>query len=213
MADWLSEALAGTVEGALNRLLRLDPGSARRLAALEGRLVEIRLRAPALRLCLAGRGSSLQVELEPERAPDAVISGSALALLRSLNGPPGGRPLAGEIDIGGDAEVAGALQALLSELDIDWEEQLSRVVGDVVAHQAGNLVRGLRDWSIDGGRTLERDLADYLREEGRLLADPRAVEAFAAAVDALRADADRLGQRLERAQRLARQGGGTGGAR
>ena len=61
-----------------------------------------------------------------------------------------------------------AFSALLGELDIDWEEELSRYTGDVVAH---TLCSGARQARRFVGRELcrsQRQVAEYLTEEARL---------------------------------------------
>jgi ubiquinone biosynthesis protein UbiJ len=202
IAEPLQHAALAGIEEVLNRLLRLDAESSARLAALGGKVVEIRVAAPELRLYVSAADAGLRIEAQAPRAPDAVISGPLFTLLRSgLGRESAERPAAGQIDISGDTDAAKALQALLWDLDIDWEEQLSRAVGDVVAHQVGNAARDLKQWLSQSRETIEHSLSEYLREEAELLSSHHAVETFGAAVDALRADADRLAQRIERLER------------
>lgn len=204
MADPLYDAVLGTAEIAVNHILRLDPESVRRLSALQGKRIEIRILAPEARFQVSAEAGGLRIERRSSHASDVVISGAPLALLRSAYGHPSSqRPLA-EVEVSGDTEVAAAFRQLIEKLDIDWEEQLSHVVGDVIAHQIGNFVREFLHWSRDAHRTLEQDLSDYLREESEVLASRCLVEAFASGVDTLRADVDRLEQRLDRMERLLR---------
>jgi ubiquinone biosynthesis protein UbiJ len=53
---------------------------------------------------------------------------------------------------------------------------------------------------LDAADTLEQNLTEYLLEESRLLPKRAQVEKFLAAVDTLRADSDRLVQRVQRLQ-------------
>lgn len=194
------------LERTVNRLLALDPEARGRLAALEGKLVEIDVRAPAIRFYVEPGADGLRLRPVAGREPDTVISGPALALVRTgLRRDPRGPALAEGVRISGDAQAGAALQAILQELDIDWEEQLSRVVGDIAAHQIGNVARGLDRWLRAGAESLRQDLGDWLREESRLLADHQDTERFLHGVDVLRADVDRLEQRIERLRRAVRE--------
>jgi ubiquinone biosynthesis protein UbiJ len=71
----------------------------------------------------------------------------------------------------------------------------------VIAHKAGNLVRGLASWARESGESVRRGARDYLQEEGRMLPTRLEVEYFARAVETLRMDADRLQARLKQLRR------------
>jgi ubiquinone biosynthesis protein UbiJ len=104
----------------------------------------------------------------------------------------------GAVEIQGDSELGHRFGNLLGELDIDWEEHLSKLTGDLLAHQTGNLVRGVGAWGHAARASLAQDLPEYLQEELRLLPSRIEVEEFLAEVDHLRDDAERLEQRIRR---------------
>ena len=108
-----------------------------------------------------------------------------------------------EIDVGGDADFAVAINHLARNLRWDIEEDLSRVFGDITAHRMTETGRTFRRW---GEQTLDntgRSFAEYWTEERPLIAGGRDLEAFNRAVDQLRDDAARLEKRVE--QLLNRQ--------
>ena len=82
--------------------------------------------------------------------------------------------------------------------DFDWEEQLSRVTGDVVAHQFGKAVRSVRRFVTQSTETLSLDITEYLQEEARLLPAKTEIMQHLQDVDRIRADTDRLDARLHR---------------
>jgi ubiquinone biosynthesis protein UbiJ len=130
--------------------------------------------------------------------PDAVISGAPWSLARVAYGGDRGALFAGEVEIRGDVTVGQRFEAILRGIDIDWEEQLSRLVGDVAAHQVGKLVRDTMAWGAKSAETLGRDVSEYLQEESRHLPQRDEVDAFLTAVDDLRNDVERLGARIRR---------------
>lgn len=212
IGDSIGQAALAGLERTLNHFLHMDPDAAHRLAPLAGKLIELHVRGPELRFFLAPDATGLRLQAEAARAPDTVISGTPLGLLRnSLSRDPRREMFAGDAGISGDAETGRQLKALLDGLDIDWEEQLSRLVGDVAAHQAGNVARDLGRWSSESRDSLGHDVSDWLHEESRLLPTRPEVELFLAAVDVLRTDADRLEQRVKRlAPALDRRGSDSG---
>jgi ubiquinone biosynthesis protein UbiJ len=102
----------------------------------------------------------------------------------------------GDVEISGDTQLAQHFSHFMNTLEIDWEEQLSKLTGDVVAHEVGNLLRGFSEWGQDQLTTSRLNLQEYLTEELRLLPSRCEVEEFLADVDTLRDDLDRLDARI-----------------
>jgi ubiquinone biosynthesis protein UbiJ len=109
----------------------------------------------------------------------------------------------GSVQIEGDTTLAQQFAKALGGLDVDWEEQAARVLGDPIAHQVGQAMKGLSDWGRQTSRTLTADLKEYLEEEGRLVPTRYELDAFLAEVDTLRDDVERLEARLARLNQAA----------
>lgn len=189
--------LAAAVQTAINRLLAMDPEVAARFGALSGRSLAIALRGPDITLYLEPNGEQLRVTDRIEAEPAATLSATPLDLARQL----GSDDWARDIELRGDVAYAQRFHAIFRALEFDWEEQLSRLVGDVAAHQMGNLARGALSWGSQAADSLSRATADYLQEEARDLPAPAEVERFMEAVDTLRGDCDRLAARVARLER------------
>lgn len=195
----LPTVVSAALEAAINQVLQLDPDSVARLSALQGKVIAIELRSLDLAFYLIPQADRLNVYGHFEGEPDTVLRGTPLALARMGMVKDAGDVLfAGDVEISGDVELGQQFQALLDRLDIDWEEHLSHITGDLVAHKVGNLVRGAMDWGQKTLNTLGQDTAEYLQEESGDLPSRAEVEAFLAQVDTLRADVDRLEARLQR---------------
>jgi ubiquinone biosynthesis protein UbiJ len=193
-------ALLSLAEEAINRVLRFDPEVRQRLGELHGRIIRLRLSGVTpLDIYVLPSESGLRLRAEHDQEPDVTIRGEVPLFAKLALGRITSRPVsAGEIQISGDIELGQRFQRILERIDIDWEEQAARVIGDVAAHQVGNAVRGLSRWSAQSLRTLGEDASEYLREETRLLAPRAQVESFLRAVDVLRDDVDRLEKRIAR---------------
>ena len=194
---WLTAAL----EAALDRYLSLDPEIAARLTPLNGKVLEVELRGLDLHFYLLPAGHRIQVQGHYESTPDASLRGAPLSLARVALSEQGRRSLfSGAVQLEGDTELGQQLQDIINAVDIDWEEQLARLTGDVVAHQAGNAARGAQQWAARTRDSLTLDLADYLHEESRQVPARGEVERFVAEVDTLRSDIERLAARVKRLQ-------------
>ena len=150
----------------LNELLAREAWARERLEHFVGQSAEFRPPLlPPLRLVIEAGG-----RIEPGGDdPSAVIT------------------LAG---VSGDGEFAEELRYLAKHLRWDFEEELSRVMGDVAAERVGNAMRAFARWQADAAQRVTEAFADYSlvrREE---------LERFAAEVERLRSAIDRLERRL-----------------
>jgi ubiquinone biosynthesis protein UbiJ len=187
------------LEAAINAYLRLDPATVRRLAQLSGKVIAVELRGIGFTLFVLPGPERVQVLGRYEGEPDACLRGTPLALARMGLAADASAPLfAGEVTISGDVELGQAFKAALDAMEVDWEEHLSRIVGDVLAHQLGNLARGFAAWVGRSGELLGSNLGEYLQEERRALPHPLELEGFLAEVDELRNDVERLEARVQR---------------
>lgn len=194
------DSLLRPLETTVNRVLALDPETPARLRPLVGRSVRVELPGTDLviRAYFSDRGVSLATP-DPEDPPvDATVRltpAAALALVRTRGERAQG------VEFRGDVAVVHALRRLVGGLEIDWEEQLSKLTGDVVARQIGLTVGGLFGWLDHTRRTAELNVAEYLTEEARQLPPAAEVAGFLDDVDRLRQDCDRLQARIERLER------------
>jgi ubiquinone biosynthesis protein UbiJ len=204
-------ALFALLEQALNRYLRLDPDALSRLQPLHGRLIRLHIEGLNLDLYLIPDAHGIQLYPEYEGSADCTLSGTPLGFARLSDSARSADELfQGHVKIDGDTEVGQVFGSVLAGLDIDWEESLSRLTGDVVAHQIGNSGRAAGRWLEHAAETLPQDLKEYLQEEARLLPGRYEYEEFAEQVETLRDDAERLQARVRRLQSFSHGKSETG---
>ena len=186
------------LEQAINRLLDMDPAARAALAKLHGRTVRIDLSGTGVQLnFVAGHDGRLQLLGSIEDEPDATLAGSPLDLLRAGDKSQGTAQLfGGHVRIEGDTRTGQHFSQALADLDIDWEEQLAQLAGDIPAHEAGRAVRMLLSEARRVRSSTGDSLSEYLTEEARLLPHRYEVEDLLADIDTLRDDADRLEARI-----------------
>lgn len=197
------------LEQAINTYLALDPNSINKLADIEGKVVELDLQGPPnTKLYFIAELGRLRVTAYCDEAPDAVIRATPLALARMALADNAEKSLFGHgVTLLGDTGLATRLQTLLKNADIDWEEHLSHLVGDMAAHQIGRGARDLFSWGRDVLKTAQMNTDEYLHEELRATPLKREVNHFMDDVDRLRADVERAALRVQRL--LDRQASGT----
>jgi ubiquinone biosynthesis protein UbiJ len=156
---------------------------------------------------IAAEDDGLRLIVGATTEADCAIRGLPLSLVRAGVSGTATSLRQGAAEVSGDPAVAQDFQRLLDLAKPDWEEELSKAVGDVLAHQLGNAARGLADWGRRAAEALTRDTAEFLSEESRQLPTRFELEEFLEDVDRLRDDVDRCAARIDRID--AKRGGGS----
>lgn len=193
---WFHRGAQGSA-GAAELLHRLDR-TALRVDILG--VTSLRAEVAAGRLALFSSASSEDPTAEPA---DACITGSPFALLAlARSGGPGGnrgpgRP-ADTATIAGDAEVANLYRQLFVAARPDFEEELSRLVGDLPARRLSQFAARAAGWIRRTHRTVGENIAEYLQEESRDLVNRYELDEFLRGVDTARDTMERVDARLSR---------------
>lgn len=188
--------LQGPVLAALNHVLAQADWARGRLIPFAGRQARIELPPlPTLSFAVDEEGYLRSAEGE---GADVSITLPASAPLLALGDP---EKVFKQAHISGNADFADSLGFVLRNLRWDFEEDLSRLIGDIAAHRIAGLLTGLFAWQRETAARLGENLSEYLAEEQGVLLRPPEMAAFAEDVRQLRQDLGRLEQRLERLPR------------
>ena len=194
-----TDIVIAPLQRALDALIDARARTRDQAAALDGRTVTVTLSELALTLAFTGEDGRLVVRRASDAPqPDATLTGTTPAFLGAwlrdtgrdrATLPPG-------VTVTGDALLVRDLRALLAELEFDWEERASGLIGDAAAHQLGRMARAFGGWARYAGDRVTRDFAEYLREETRDLVAKDEVASFVDGVDAVRDDVERAAARV-----------------
>jgi len=178
---------------AVNHVLRSTPVAMERLSRHAGRTAAFHVGPLTLAFTIqttgevaaavAGAPRDLEVRLSPFLLPR--LAAHEEAAYR-------------EIHMEGDMELAHEISFLARHLTWDYEEDLSRVIGDIAAHRVAEGARGLARWTREAGRRTAQAAAEYWTEESPLIASRVKVEGFVRDVSELRDAVERLEKRIER---------------
>jgi ubiquinone biosynthesis protein UbiJ len=191
--EGVSALLPHPATAALNHVLRSTPVAMERLRKHAGRTAEFRIGPVMLAFtvqttgevtaALPGASRDLEVRLSPFLLPRLAAHDEAAYR---------------EIDMKGDMEFAHEVSFLARHLTWDYEEDLSKVIGDIAAHRVAAGARGLARWTREAGIRTAQGAAEYWTEESPLIASRVKVEDFVREVSELRDAVERLGKRIER---------------
>ena len=190
-----------TIIAVLNRYIESDQERAIGLDQIKGKLIRLTVRELDKTLSLRVKQRYLEDEPDSEVDADVEIIISLKILPEFLMGTDQDKLIkSGGIEIKGDAHIASVFQNTLREIEIDWEEQLSRYTGDAVAYQIGRGVNVARSFGRQMRDNMRQDVRDYLQDNVQAAATKDEVDQFIQDVDSVRAKTDRLEARLNRLQ-------------
>ncbi len=188
--------LLSLLESSLNRNIAASSAALRLRQQLDGKSLCLQVNGLPRPVTVAINNSQLTLQFSDASNAQATISGSPLGLL-SLARQTQAKNLGDSgVSISGDAEVAQGFSELLKAAKPDLEEELSRLVGDVAAHQLGVTAKHLLDFGKRATHTFAQNVGEYLTEESRDVPHRFEVDDFARQVDTLRDDVERAAARL-----------------
>ena len=179
---------------ALNHLLQGATWARARLAPFAGRSARLSLPPFRLVFLISADGMLILPDMVPAEC-DVDISLPVETPLLAMQGPEAVSRVA---QISGSAEFADALGFVLRNLRWDFEEDLSKAVGDIAAHRIAGQLRAFGAWQAQARQNLAENVAEYLTEEQPTLVNKRDLGGFSDAVTRLGADFVQLESRVRR---------------
>lgn len=177
----------------INHLLAQQSSLQAKLAVHGGKCVEFQLDPlPNLRLTIRPSGDLAQAD--PAQEPHLIVTlrRATLPLLLRRD-----KTALRDVEMAGDAGLGETVRFLLLHLEWDPEEDLSRLVGDVLAHRIAGAGRDFVAWQREAGYRLAQNFAEYWTEERPILARAIDLTAFSEEVTALSESVARLEKRLD----------------
>jgi len=185
-------------ELALNATLGQDPESQAKLEQFDQRSIAIEIKDVGQTIIVTIENQQLRLTINADIEADLKITANAIALMQLGQHPD--NLFSNEIDIHGDVQFAKQLRDLLDGFDFDWEALLADFTGDTLAYPIAHGLRQAASWVKSTQQSMQQNLAEYLREEARILPDKSQINEYLTDIDTLRADFDRLEARITRLQ-------------
>lgn len=200
LIDSIQNTLVAVAEIGGNRLLGLDEQVFDACRALQGSCISIDITDLNFKLyCHPGNWGIRLGRNPPAGEVDACISGRAMALFNlATQGDKLSTSIQERVSFQGDVAIAQKMQAIIADLDIDWEEILSRQTGDVLAYQIHKRARGAKSFLLQSAESLLKTSSEYLREEVRITPTLVEFDRYRARLGELKHDVERAEARLQR---------------
>ena len=171
-------SLSKTIESVLNTAVRLDEMEGQSFLSLEDKVIAVTLSPIKQPLYFLFTKSMIAVQSSLVGEADASIQTHLLDFVRlPLNHALPNTTLSG------DTQLAQYFIDALCSLDIDWEEQLSRYTGDLIAFKVGHGIRSLFNTQQGVKDTVSQTLKEFLQFEIEAVPTQSQVKRFCQGVD------------------------------
>jgi len=176
----------------LNRLIDKSPQARQRLQAYRHETVLFRINSLA----------DLYVTITPEDYFATASSGVKVAVILDISASlvpriaVGDSSVFGEIVISGDPELAETLLYLGKIFQADVEENLSSLIGDVLARRVTVTGQELVRWHLNGLHNLSRALGEFLAEERNVAAGKTRFQLLVSDIEQLQQQLSQLEDRV-----------------
>jgi ubiquinone biosynthesis protein UbiJ len=190
-----SNIILSAQEVILNRYLNLDPESKAHLRKLSGKVIKVEW-VPLTYYWLF-KSDSIYLSKDYNGPTDLILRGSTFDFLRvafikkdkALTDVP--------LQVLGDMEFGKQFKEFFSNLEIDYEEQLSKLLGDVAAYPMIQMLKIIRCWTRQNIENLGENLTNYVQTEMNWLVSDEELQLFFSDIDELRNDCARLEARIK----------------
>ena len=190
----LSEAL----EKGINRGAVVSPEIAMLLGEIEGNTIRVVLDDVGCEFAVRVDDNYATVTSEDLGGEDLLVRTSLTRLVALMRVKKMNPEVLEGVEIIGDVQLAQNLYRVFKSIDFDWEEVLSRRIGDVPAHQVSRALK----WGVNQASSLkstfESKLKSALMDEHHLVVPHSRVNQFADDADVLMMNLDRLQKRVEK---------------
>ena len=154
-------------EKVLNPLISMDPDALTRLQRLQGKQLAVCLRGIDLRLVLTAQPNGIWLNSHQE-AVDCSVE-TEFSALQQLSDPSQLTRLIREnkLQIDGDLQTLQQFSQFFQQLNPDWQERLSALLGDAVAYKSARAIvalqQGIRNYLQQADQTIQELAQDELR--------------------------------------------------
>ncbi len=198
MLEHLQNTALGLVEIGSNQLLRMDGDVLVHCEKITGCCIAIHLKDIDKTLyCQPGSwGVNLSLD-KPNKEIDATISGRLMALVNlSTQQDKIATSIKERVEITGNAQVAQQFQKILAEIDIDWEEQIAQITGDVIAVNITRTAHSVQNWLKNSLDSFVLNSRDYVQHEVGMTPTEYEFSDFKQHISLIRDDVERLEAKL-----------------
>ncbi|GLS92627.1 SCP2 domain-containing protein [Psychromonas marina] len=175
----LDNLVCGLLETGVNKLHQLDSSAKQKRKALDGTIIGVSLKEINKPLYFVISNQQIDLLSQFEGQPDCFIRVNFLALIELQDNHQLTNLIkSGQLEVDGDIKTVQKFAQLLTEMDIDWEEHLSKKVGDLLAHKIVYHAKQCKKTFTKQSDKAHKQLTEIITEELKVAPGPLEVAYF-----------------------------------
>ena len=192
----LQQVLTSSIELLINKVLALNIDEVD-LYKLEQKTLSIKLSELNFPLSITVSNSKVIVSSLTERADCTVRT--SIKTLQTLKAEQHITTLIkqNKLDLTGDIKVAQQFTQLVESLNIDWQSELARHIGDMPTHKLIQLSKNITSKLQFANQQIQADASEYIVHEKRLVVTRSQIEQFNQQVNRVSDQVDHISSRID----------------
>ncbi|OUU35711.1 MAG: hypothetical protein CBC09_08770 [Cellvibrionales bacterium TMED49] len=186
------------LEKLINTAIAYDTQTNQLIEGLDGTTVALQISPPELCYYVLVKDGHIKIKSGTCEKASVTLNGSIIAFVGILTQDRNAMTLAGSgVTVVGDTLILKRLENIFQKLDVDWEEALSDIVGDIPAHFIATSLGKLARVTEDNQRRIVTAAVEFVQEEWKIVPALPEFENFSRQVRQLSIDADRMSARID----------------
>lgn len=166
------------------------------LKQLEGKMIQVHLLPVEVSFFIKLMNREIKITHTSEEPAVTKITGYPSTFLKFLVSKS--KTIPADIQVEGDLNSLTHLNRVLQEFDLDWEELLSKFIGDPATHVVSHGIKRFTNWFKDRSEATKSNLSEFAIDEVQIVPAKIELETFYKEVDELRDQTERLAMKIER---------------
>jgi ubiquinone biosynthesis protein UbiJ len=192
------QTLCSTLEFAINQVLALNINGNNVLDSLEQKTLTIILTELGFPLSFSINENKILVTSLTERS-DCTIKTSVSTLLELKKEQQITELIKQEkLDVQGDIKIAQLFTNIAETLEIDWQSEIAKHIGDIPTYKLSQLAKDLAKKFSFASQQIQADASEWLVHEKRLVVTSSQIHSFSQQVAEVSRQTDTLSKRIQR---------------
>ncbi len=196
------QVATATLEFIINKALALNNNKSVSFAAVAQKMLTLELAELPFTLCFTVNTSASKTVVivrSCSELSDCTIN-TSLSTLNKLKANQSLTQLIkqDELDVTGDIKIAQQFANIAQSLEIDWQSELAKQLGDVPTHKLLQFGNKITKSLVGRGKQLEADISEYIVHEKRLVVTRSQINAFNQNTKDVASKVDTLSVRIDK---------------
>ncbi|MGB1263905.1 MAG: ubiquinone biosynthesis accessory factor UbiJ [Cognaticolwellia sp.] len=193
-----AQAISAMLETLINQFLQYNLHGTLALKPLSGKTLTVKLAELPMPLSFTISDEKIHVTSSDEHNDCSIITSISTLIELKKDQQLTDLIKNDKLDIQGDLKVAQRFAEIAQTLDIDWQSELAKRIGDIPSYKLGQLGRKLLNKANFAATQIQADASEWLVHEKRLMVTGAEIAYFSSNVEQVAENVSALSQRIDK---------------